>query len=67
MEVFKYEIELTDDNDKDYYKIGIIVSQDEETAVKEVYDYYDKRTTDYVSHNVLLTKVDDRKGVVIEF
>ena len=67
MEVFKYEIELTDDNDRDYYKIGIIVSQNEETAAKEVYDYYDKKTTDYVRHNVLLTRVDDRGSLIIEF
>ena len=67
MEIFKYEIELTNEYDVDYYKIGIIVSQDEETAVKEVYDYYDERTIDYVSHNILLTKIDNRKSLIIEF
>lgn len=66
MKIFKYEIELTDDNDKDYYKSGIIISDSKEAAQKEVYDYYDSRTTDYVSHNVLLNEIDVGKSMIIE-
>ena len=66
MKIFKYEIELTDDNDKDYCKTGIIISESEETAQAEVYDYYDSRTTDYVSHNVLLNEIDVGKSMIIE-
>lgn len=66
MKIFKYEIELTDDNDKDYHKTGIIVSDSKETAQKEVYEYYDSRTTDYVSHNVLLNEINIKEGLIIE-
>lgn len=66
MKIFKYEIELTDDNDKDYCKTGIIISESKETAQVEVYDYYDNRTTDYVSHNVLLNEIDVGKSMIIE-
>ena len=66
MKIFKYEIELTNDNDKDYCKTGIIISESEETAQVEVYDYYDNRTTDYVSHNVLLNEIDVGKSMIIE-
>ena len=66
MKIFKYEIELTDDNDKDYYKTGIIISDSKETAQKEIYEYYDSRTTDYVSHNVLLNEIDIKEGIIIE-
>ena len=66
MKIFKYEIELTNDNDIDYCKTGIIISESEETAQVEVYDYYDNRTTDYVSHNVLLNEIDVGKSMIIE-
>lgn len=66
MKIFKYEIELTNDNDRDYCRTGIVISNNKETAQKEVYEYYDGRTTDYVSHNVLLNEVDVDKSVIIE-
>lgn len=66
LKIFKYEIELTDDNDKDYYKTGIIISDSKETAQEEVYEYYDSRTTDYVSHNVLLNEINVEKSMIIE-
>lgn len=66
MKIFKYEIELTNDNDKDYYKTGIVISDSKEAAQTEVYDYYDSRTTDYVSHNVLLNEIDIKEGFIIE-
>lgn len=66
MKIFKYEIELTNDNDIDYCKTGIIISESEETAQVEIYDYYDNRTTDYVSHNVLLNEIDVGKSMIIE-
>lgn len=66
MKVFKYEIGLSDDMDRDYEKTGIIVSENKETAEKEVYSYYDKRTTDYVEKNVYLEEIDTSKSLIIE-
>lgn len=66
MKVFRYEIGLSDDMDRDYEKTGIIVSENKETAEKEVYSYYDKRTTDYVEKNVYLEEIDTRKSLIIE-
>lgn len=66
MKVFKYEIGLSDDMDRDYEKTGIIVSENKETAEKEVYSYYDKRTTDYVEKNVYLEEIYTHKSLIIE-
>ena len=66
MKVFRYEIGLSDGMDRDYEKTGIIVSENKETAEKEVYSYYDKRTTDYVEQNVYLEEIDTSKAVILE-
>ena len=66
MKVFRYEIGLSDDMDRDYEKTGIIVSENKETAEKEVYSYYDKRTTDYVEKNVYLEEIDTSKALILE-
>ena len=66
MKVFRYEIGLSDDMDRDYEKTGIIVSENKETAAKEVYSYYDKKTTDYVEQNVYLEEIDTSKVVILE-
>lgn len=66
MKVFRYEIGLSDDMDRDYEKTGIIVSENKETAEKEVYSYYDKRTTDYVEQNVYLEEIDTSKALILE-
>ena len=66
MKVFRYEIGLSDDMDRDYEKTGIIVSENKETAEKEVYSYYDKRTTDYVEKNVYLEEIDTSKELILE-
>ena len=66
MKVFRYEIGLSDDRDRDYEKTGIIVSENKETAEKEVYSYYDKRTTDYVEQNVDLEEIDTSKALILE-
>lgn len=66
MKVFRYEIGLSDDRDRDYEKTGIIVSENKETAEKEVYSYYDKRTTDYVEQNVYLEEIDTSKALILE-
>ena len=66
MKIFKYEIELTNDNDKDYYRTGIVISDNKGTAQEEVYNYYDNKTTDYVSHNVLLSEITTEKSMIIE-
>lgn len=66
MKVFRYEIGLSDDMDRDYEKTGILVSENKETAEKEVYSYYDKRTTDYVEQNVYLEEIDTSKSLIIE-
>lgn len=66
MRVFKYEIELANDNDRDYCKTGIIICDNKETAQKEVYDYYNNRTTDYIFPTVLLNEIDTKKSMIIE-
>ena len=66
MKVFRYEIGLSDDMDRDYEKTGIIVSENKETAEKEVYSYYDKRTTAYVEQNVDLEEIDTSKALILE-
>ena len=66
MKVFRYEIGLSDDTDRDYEKTGIVVSENKDTAEKEVYSYYDKRTTDYVEQNVYLEEIDTSKAVILE-
>ena len=66
MKVFRYEIGLSDDMDRDYEKTGLIVSETKETAEKEVYSYYDKRTTDYVEQNVYLEEIDTSKALILE-
>ena len=67
MKVFRYEICLSDDMDRDYEKTGLIVSENKETAAKEVYSYYDKRTTDYVEQNVYLEEIDTSKALILEY
>ena len=66
MKIFRYEVELSDDNDRDYHKTGLIVSENKEKAETKVYEYYDARTTDYVSHNIVLTEINSHEGIIIE-
>ena len=66
MKLFRYEIELINDNDRSYYKTGIIISENEEEACEKVYEHYDSRTTDYVSRNVLLNEIDMEEKLIIE-
>ena len=57
---------LSDDNDRDYYKTGLVVSESEEKAQNEIYEHYDAKTTDYVSHNIILTEISLDEGIIIE-
>ena len=66
MKIFRYEIELINDNDKEYYKTGIIISESKEEEQEKVYEHYDSRTTDYVSHNVLLNEINMEENMIIE-
>ena len=66
IKVFKYEVMLSNDNDRDYYKTGLVVSESEEKAQNEIYEYYDAKTTDYVSHNIILTEISLDEGINIE-
>lgn len=66
IKVFKYEVMLSNDNDRDYYKTGLVVSESEEKAQNEIYEYYDDKTTDYVSHNIILTEISLDEGIIIE-
>ena len=67
MKVFKYSVSLFDgNNDKWYYKTGLIVSENKDKAEKEVYQHYEKETFDYVSPTVGLTEVDITKNIIIE-
>lgn len=66
IKLFRYEVGLSDDNDRDYYKTGLIVSENKEKAKTKVYEYYDARTTDYVYHNMILTEISLDEGIIIE-
>ena len=66
MKVFRYEIGLSDDMNRDYEKTGLVVSENKETEAKEVYSYYDKKTTDYVEQNVYLEEIDTSKALILE-
>lgn len=43
MKIFRYKVELTNDNDNDYYKTGLVINENKEIAEKQVYQYYDKK------------------------
>ena len=64
--VFKYLIELSDSNDKDYTKTGLIFAKNKSQAMKNVYEYYRNRTTDYVSPSVGLTEINADENTIIE-
>lgn len=64
MKIYRYDIELSDD--REYHKTGIIVSENKEKAESQIYNYYDNKTTDYVSHIITLTEIDTCKGIIIE-
>ena len=65
MKIFKYEIQLTNDNDVDYYKTGIVVSDSPENAEKEVFNKYNQKTMDYVGPSVSLLEIKtDRKAII---
>ena len=66
MKIYRYDIELSDDNDRDYHQTGIIVTENKEKAESQIYNYYDNKTTDYVSHIITLTEIDTSKGIIIE-
>lgn len=67
MKIYEYEIELSDDMDRGYLREGIVIAENEVKATKQVYDYYDKRTLDYVDHNVVLKELYVGSGKVIEY
>lgn len=65
MKIFKYEVQLTNDNDEDYYKTGIVISDCPENAEKEVFNEYNQKTMDYVSPSVSLLEIKtDRKAII---
>ena len=66
MKIFRYEVELTNDNDNDYYKTGLVISESKDMAKKQVYQYYDKKTTDYVCPRILLTEINTTQNLIIE-
>lgn len=43
MKIFRYEVGLTNDNDNDYYKTGLVISESKEMAEKQVYQHYDEK------------------------
>ena len=66
MKVFEYEITLTDDNDNDYCKTGVIISENKNTAMNYLYQYYESGTTDYVDHDSIILKEITGKNIIIE-
>lgn len=66
MKIFRYEVELINDNDNDYYKTGLVISESKEMAEKQVYQHYDEKTTDYVCPRILLTEISTTQNLIIE-
>lgn len=66
MKIFRYEVELINDNDNDYYKTGLVISESKEMAEKQVYQHYDEKTTDYVCPRILLTEISTKQSLIIE-
>lgn len=66
MKIFRYEVGLTNDNDNDYYKTGIVISESKEMAEKQVYQHYDEKTTDYVCPRILLIEINTTQNLIIE-
>ena len=66
MKIFRYKVGLTNDNDNDYYKTGLVINENKEMAEKQVYQYYDKKTTDYVCPSILLTEINTIQNLIIE-
>lgn len=66
MNCYKYCVFLSDDMDRDYKKTGLVFSDNKEKAEELVYQYYEKRTTDYVYRTISLEKITISNGLILE-
>ena len=66
MNCYKYCVFLSDDMDRDYEKTGLVFSDNKEKAEELVYQYYEKRTTDYVYRTISLEKITISNGLILE-
>lgn len=66
MNCYKYCILLSDDMDRDYEKTGLVFSDNKEKAEELVYQWYEQRTTDYVSQSISLEKITISNGLILE-
>ena len=66
MNCYKYCILLSDDMDRDYEKTGLVFSDNKEKAEELVYQWYEQRTTDYVSQSISLEKITINNGLILE-
>lgn len=66
MNCYKYCVFLSNDMEKDYEKTGLVFSDNKEKAEELVYQYYEKRTTDYVYRTISLEKITISNGLILE-
>lgn len=66
MNCYKYCVRLSDDMDRDYEKTGLVFSDNKEKAEELIYQYYEKRTTDYVYRTISLEKITISNGLILE-
>lgn len=66
MNCYKYCVLLSDDMDRDYEKTGLVFSDNKEKAEELIYQYYEKRTTDYVYRTISLEKITISNGLILE-
>ena len=66
MNCYKYCILLSDDMDRDYEKTGLVFSDNKEKEEELVYQWYEQKTTDYVSQSISLEKITISNGLILE-
>ena len=66
MNCYKYCVLLSDVMDRDYEKTGLVFSDNKEKAEELIYQYYEKRTTDYVYRTISLEKITISNGLILE-
>lgn len=68
MKTFKYSVELSDENiDKNFWKTGLVVSENEKAAEDKVYQYYcEKMPGYYVYPGISVMEINLTDGFILE-
>lgn len=68
MKAFKYCVQLTDENtDREFWKTGLIISENGKAAEDKVYQYYcEKMPAYYVYPGISLTEINLTKVFILE-